>query len=59
MTQKEVLTAVRKIAKGVPTDIKRTDLQSYACYYGRHPKSVKKASTMRLAMWLIKGTSAV
>jgi hypothetical protein len=59
MTQQQLLTGARKILIGMVSDVTRKDLQSFAHATGRPSQSVKKASTMRLALWVSKGTSAI
>ena len=59
MTQKQLLTGARKVMIGADTDVTRTDLKRAARDTGRGAEAVNKASTMRLAMWVSKGTSAI
>lgn len=59
MTQQQLLTGARKILIRADSDVTRKDLQSYAVATGRPSQSVRKASTMRLALWVSKGTSAI
>lgn len=59
MTQKQLLTGARKVMIGGDTDVTRTDLKRAAIAAGRDATAAAKASTMRLAMWVSKGTSAI
>ena len=59
MTQQQLLTGARKVLIGAKSDVTRKDLQSVATVAGRSQQSVSKASTMRLALWVSKGTSAI
>lgn len=59
MTQKQLLTGARKVMIGADTDVTRTDLKRAAITAGRTNEAVNRASTMRLAMWVSKGTSAI
>ena len=57
-TQKVLLTYARQILVG-NNDVKRTHLKTAALNHGRSVQQVSKASTMRLALWVSKGTSAI
>jgi hypothetical protein len=41
------------------TDAQRTCLKTAAIAHGRTAQQVSKAGTMRLALWVSKGTSAI
>jgi hypothetical protein len=57
-TQKQLLQYARMILVG-NEDAKRTNLKYAALTHGRTVQQVSKASTMRLALWVSKGTSAI
>ena len=61
MTQQQLLQCARDVL--VPTTARekanRKTLQSAARQTGRSAEAVSKASTMRLALWVTKGTSAL
>jgi hypothetical protein len=58
MTQQQLLQNARGVLVGV-TDAKRQCLKTAAISAGRTQDQVRKASTMRLAMWVSKGSSAI
>jgi hypothetical protein len=58
MTQQQLLQNARMILVG-NTDAKRQCLKTSAIAHGRTAQQVSKASTMRLALWVSKGTSAI
>ena len=58
MTQQQLLQNARQILVG-NTDAKRQCLKSAAAARGRNAQQISKASTMRLALWVSKGTSAI
>lgn len=58
MTQQQLLQQARNVLTA-RTDANRTSLQSAAVAAGRKPEATRKASTMRLALWVSKGTSAI
>jgi hypothetical protein len=57
-TQQQMLQHARMILVG-NADAKRTNLKTAALAHGRTVQQVTKASTMRLALWVSKGTSAI
>ena len=57
-TQQQMLQHARQILVG-NADAKRTCLKTAAMAHGRTVQQVSKASTMRLALWVSKGTSAI
>tara|TARA_B100000212_G_scaffold275305_1_gene214832 strand:- start:332 stop:517 length:186 start_codon:yes stop_codon:yes gene_type:complete len=61
MTQKDIFQTARDVL--VPTvkreKANRKTLQRAARAKGRSAEAVYKASTMRLALWATKGTSAI
>lgn len=60
MTQQELLQSARDImVSGLTVHSERNALKQSAMSSGRKPESVAKASTMRLALWVSKGTSAI
>lgn len=59
MTQQQLLTTARKVLVGAATDAGRPALRTAAIATGRSVTAVSKASTMRLALWVSKGTSAI
>jgi hypothetical protein len=58
MTQQQLLQNARYILVGL-TEYHRHCLKTAARAKGRTEKQVSKASTMRLALWISKGTSAI
>jgi hypothetical protein len=58
MTQQQLLQNARQILVG-NTDAKRQCLKTAAIAKGRTADQVNKAGTMRLALWVSKGTSAI
>lgn len=58
MTQQQLLQNARGVLVGM-NDAQRKCLQSAATAAGREAEAVSKASTMRLALWVSKGTSAI
>jgi hypothetical protein len=58
MTQQQLLQISRNILTG-HVDYNRTDLKTAAKALGRSEEQVRKASTMRLALWVTKLTSAI
>jgi hypothetical protein len=58
MTQQQLLQNARHILVGM-TDAQRQCLKTAATAHGRTAQQVSKASTMRLALWVSKGTSAI
>ena len=59
MTQQQLLQAARNVLTATQTDTGRSGLQKAALAAGRKAEAVSKASTMRLALWVSKGTSAI
>lgn len=59
MTQQQLLQNARGVLVLVSRDAQRKCLQSAATAAGRKAEAVSKASTMRLALWVSKGTSAI
>lgn len=59
MTQQQLLTGARRILIRQDTDVTRTNLKTAAMALGRKDSAVSKASTMRLALWVSKKTSAI
>lgn len=59
MTQQQLLTGARRVMIGAVTDVTRADLRTAAVRSGRDVQAANKASTMRLALWVSKGTSAI
>lgn len=57
-TQQQMLQHARLILVG-NQDAKRSNLKTAALAHGRTVQQVTKASTMRLALWVSKGTSAI
>lgn len=57
-TQQQMLQHARQILVG-NKDAKRSNLKTAALAHGRTVQQVTKASTMRLALWVSKGTSAI
>jgi len=58
MTQQQLLQNARQILVG-NTDAQRKCLKTAAIAKGRTADQVNKAGTMRLALWVSKGTSAI
>ena len=58
MTQQELLQQARNVLVGRP-DAHRHYLKVAAIQAGRSWPQVRKASTLRLALWVSKGTSAI
>lgn len=58
MTKQQTLQIARNVLIGSP-DTQRTPLKKQALAEGRTVDQVSKASTMRLALWVAKGTSAI
>lgn len=58
MTQQQLLQNARGVLVGM-TDAQRQCLKTAAIAAGRKAEAVSKASTMRLALWVSKGTSAI
>jgi hypothetical protein len=58
MTQQQLLQQARNVLVA-HTDATRTSLQAAAVAAGRKHEATRKASTMRLALWVSKGTSAI
>jgi len=58
MTQQQLLQNARGVLVGM-TDAQRQCLKTAAVAAGRKPEAVAKAGTMRLALWVSKGTSAI
>lgn len=58
MTQQQLLQNARNVIIGNP-DARRVLLQIAAVAKGRTAQQVSKAGTMRLALWVSKGTSAI
>lgn len=59
MTQQQLLQAARNVLTTTQTDTGRPALRKAALAAGRSQDQVRKASTMRLALWVSKGTSAI
>jgi hypothetical protein len=59
MTQQQLLQQARHILTATVNDHGRHCLKTAAIAHGRKPEAVRKASTMRLALWVSKGTSAI
>ena len=59
MTQQQLLQAARNVLTATKTDAGRPALRTAAMAAGRSKEQVSKASTMRLALWVSKGTSAI
>ena len=51
MTSQQLLQTARNVLTGGGTDANRKQLKSYALQQGRTQDQVRKASTMRLALW--------
>ena len=58
MTQQQLLQNARNVIIGM-TDAQRQCLKTAAIAKGRTAQQVSKAGTMRLALWVSKGTSAI
>ena len=58
MTQQQLLQNARNVIIGM-TDAQRQCLKTAAVAKGRTAQQVSKAGTMRLALWVSKGTSAI
>jgi hypothetical protein len=58
MTQQQLLQNARHILVGM-SDAQRQCLKTDAIAKGRTAQQVSKAGTMRLALWVSKGTSAI
>lgn len=58
MTQQQLLQNARNVLVGNPT-ANREELKNAAVSLGRTDSQVRKASTMRLALWVTKKTSAI
>jgi hypothetical protein len=58
MTQQQLLQNARNLMVG-NKDAQRQSLKTSAIAHGRTAQQVSKASTMRLALWVSKGTSAI
>lgn len=59
MTQQQLLQAARNVLTATQSDTGRPALRTAAMAAGRSKEQVGKASTMRLALWVSKGTSAI
>jgi hypothetical protein len=59
MTQQQLLQSARNVLIATRTDTGRPALRTAAIAAGRKAEAVSKASTMRLALWVSKGTSAI
>lgn len=59
MTQQQLLQAARNVLTATQSDTGRPALRKAALAAGRKAEAVDKASTMRLALWVSKGTSAI
>ena len=57
-TQQQLLQYARLILVG-NEDAKRSNLKTAALAQGRTVQQVSKAGTMRLALWVSKGSSAI
>ena len=58
MTQQQLLQNARDVMT-CGADARRKELRTAATAAGRKAEAVSKASTMRLALWVSKGTSAI
>lgn len=58
MTQQQLLQNARNVVANL-SDAQRTCLKTAAIAKGRTAAQVSKAGTMRLALWVSKGTSAI
>lgn len=58
MTQQQLLQNARNVLVGNPT-ANREELKNAAIATGRTSVQVSKASTLRLALWVTKKTSAI
>ena len=59
MTQQQLLQGARNVLTAARTDVGRSGLKTAAMAAGRTREAVNRASTMRLALWVSKGTSAI
>jgi hypothetical protein len=59
MTQQQLLQTARNVLTATQSDTGRPALRTAAMAAGRSKEQVGKASTMRLALWVSKGTSAI
>lgn len=59
MTQQQLLQNARNVLVAAKTDGGRPSLKTAAMAAGRTREDVNRASTMRLALWVSKGTSAI
>ena len=59
MTQQQLLQQARNVLTATVNDHGRHCLKSAAISKGRKPEAVNRASTLRLALWVSKGTSAI
>jgi hypothetical protein len=59
MTQQQLLQQARNVLTATVNDHGRHCLKTAAIAHGRTPEAARKASTMRLALWVSKGTSAI
>ena len=59
MTQQQLLQQARNVLTATVNDHGRHCLQTAAVATGRSVLATRKASTMRLALWVSKGTSAI
>jgi hypothetical protein len=59
MTQQQLLQSARQTLVGGMSTDQRQCLKTAARAIGRTEAATRKASTMRLALWVSKGTSAI
>jgi plasmid stability protein len=59
MTQQQLLQNARNVLVGNLNADHRHCLRVAAAAHGRSAVQVRKASTLRLALWVSKGTSAI
>lgn len=59
MTQQQLLQAARETLVGGLNRDQRHCLRVAAAAHGRSAQQIAKASTMRLALWVSKGKSAI
>lgn len=59
MNQKQLLQQARNVLTGKVSDANRSSLKTAAVALGRSQTAASKAGTMRLALWVSKGTSAI
>jgi hypothetical protein len=59
MTKQQTLQIARDVITGKQSDSTRTTLKTAAVSEGRSVTAVSKASTMRLALWVTSGASAI